>query len=194
MIYFSKDLFITQSKNFQNLQLFSPLNFFPPSIFLHMIANIFIFLATFTLVLFIVARKYQSQLVERIKLIKNKYIREDMKMVFIVNMDLKMAQGKKISQCMHAYDGIINKVNLNQVYFDKYNAWKFTGCAKICLKASYEEIKTILSELKSSSNVNYYLVRDAGRTQVAPNSATVLAIGPDKIETIDAYSGHLRLM
>ena len=37
------------------------------------------------------------------------------------------------------------------------------------------------------------LIRDAGRTQVAPGSKTVLAVGPGTIQKIDAVTGHLKL-
>lgn len=37
------------------------------------------------------------------------------------------------------------------------------------------------------------IVRDAGRTQVASGSKTVLAIGPGLEETINSVTGHLKL-
>ncbi len=36
-------------------------------------------------------------------------------------------------------------------------------------------------------------IRDAGRTQIAPGSKTVLAIGPGDKAIIDQVSGHLKL-
>jgi PTH2 family peptidyl-tRNA hydrolase len=42
--------------------------------------------------------------------------------------------------------------------------------------------------------LNYYLVHDAGRTQIAAGSATVLAIGPALVEDIDTLTGHLKLL
>lgn len=39
-----------------------------------------------------------------------------------------------------------------------------------------------------------YLVVDAGRTQIAAGSKTVLAIGPAPKSQIDAVTGHLRLL
>ena len=37
------------------------------------------------------------------------------------------------------------------------------------------------------------LVRDAGRTQVAAGTATVLAVGPGNAALIDQLTGHLKL-
>jgi len=39
-----------------------------------------------------------------------------------------------------------------------------------------------------------YLVIDAGRTQVAPNTATVLAVGPASGKLLNKLTGHLKLM
>ena len=39
-----------------------------------------------------------------------------------------------------------------------------------------------------------YQVMDAGRTQVAPGSKTVLAIGPAPVKAIDEITGHLKLL
>ncbi len=39
-----------------------------------------------------------------------------------------------------------------------------------------------------------YLVVDAGRTQIAPGSRTVLALGPAPKSLIDQLTGHLRLL
>ena len=36
-------------------------------------------------------------------------------------------------------------------------------------------------------------VRDAGHTQVAPGTKTVLCVGPDKARKIDSITGHLKL-
>jgi PTH2 family peptidyl-tRNA hydrolase len=39
-----------------------------------------------------------------------------------------------------------------------------------------------------------YLVADAGRTQIAAGSRTVLAVGPYGGTDVDEVSGHLKLM
>ena len=43
-------------------------------------------------------------------------------------------------------------------------------------------------------NISYYLVVDAGRTQIPTSSVTVLGIGPDEDEIIDEVTGDLKLL
>ena len=42
--------------------------------------------------------------------------------------------------------------------------------------------------------IQCYIVVDAGRTQIAPNSRTVLAIGPAPVDELDTVTGHLKLL
>ena len=51
-----------------------------------------------------------------------------------------------------------------------------------------------LAAAASSSGFMNYLVVDAGRTQISPNSKTVLAIGPAPKSQLDEITGHLKLL
>ena len=51
-----------------------------------------------------------------------------------------------------------------------------------------------LSAAAANSGLMTYLVVDAGRTQIAAGSKTVLAIGPALKSQIDAVTGHLKLL
>lgn len=51
-----------------------------------------------------------------------------------------------------------------------------------------------IKKLAARRNLNHCLIRDAGRTQIAAGSATVLAIGPALVAEIDAITGHLKLL
>ena len=69
-----------------------------------------------------------------------------------------------------------------------------SGQTKIALKVpTGEEMERIRRLACQEGLVNYQVV-DAGRTQVAPGSKTVLAIGPAPIKTIDEITGHLKLL
>ena len=45
----------------------------------------------------------------------------------------------------------------------------------------------------AAAGVVSYLVEDAGRTQVAPGSRTVLAVGPAPVRVLDPLTRHLKL-
>lgn len=53
-----------------------------------------------------------------------------------------------------------------------FKIWKATGHAKVILKASQEQIESMIGEPETM------YIRDAGRTQIAPNSLTVLGFYP----------------
>ena len=55
------------------------------------------------------------------------------------------------------------------------------------------EMETIKA-LALSLNLNFCVIKDAGRTQIAPGSKTVLAIGPGPASIIDKCTGHLKLL
>ena len=88
-----------------------------------------------------------------------------MKQVMVVRTDLKMGKGKIAAQCCHGSIG----------------AYKRT---------SPEKIKKQIAQ----RNISYYLVVDAGRTQIPTSSVTVLGIGPDEDEIIDEVTGDLKLL
>lgn len=56
--------------------------------------------------------------------------------------------------------------------------WEDYGQPKVVLKVDSEEELMQLMQKALSMGLNASVVRDAGRTQIAPGSKTVLAIGP----------------
>lgn len=72
--------------------------------------------------------------------------------------------------------------------------WENSGCAKICLKVETEREMMTIRKGASVRGLNFYLVHDAGRTQIAAGSATVLAVGPGLVEEIDILTGQLKLL
>lgn len=117
---------------------------------------------------------------------------EEFKVVLVVRTDLGMGKGKIAAQCCHAAVGVFEKA----VYKDPeaLKVWQYTGQAKVALKTdSVDEIKQIADNAKKMGLLTS-LVRDAGRTQIAPNSITVLGIGPAPKDVIDKVTGHLKLL
>jgi peptidyl-tRNA hydrolase, PTH2 family len=114
------------------------------------------------------------------------------KVVLIVNQDLKMGKGKVAAQCGHAVLGVY-KAAVNSCPVS-LRMWELSGQAKIALKVDSEREMLSLMTLASKAGLNCYLVRDAGRTQIAAGSKTVLAIGPSPTAEIDRITGHLKLL
>jgi len=72
--------------------------------------------------------------------------------------------------------------------------WEQTGQAKIALKASSEQELKELAKVGRAHGLGVSLIQDAGRTQIARGSTTVLGIGPGSRATIDKVTGHLSLL
>ncbi|KAJ6653679.1 hypothetical protein lerEdw1_008805 [Lerista edwardsae] len=115
----------------------------------------------------------------------------DFKMVIVVRSDLKMGKGKVAAQCSHAAVSTYKQVQRRNPELLKQ--WEYCGQPKVVLKAPDEEtLIQLLSEAKLLG-LTVSLIQDAGRTQIAPGSRTVLGIGPGPTEIVDKVSGHLKL-
>ena len=118
-------------------------------------------------------------------------LRGEVKMVLVVRQDLKMGKGKAAAQCAHAAVGAYKKAARHQPAVLK--KWERDGQAKITLKADTEEVLAELELVAKSQKLITSLIFDAGRTQIAAGSMTVLAVGPGPAEIIDSVTGHLKL-
>ncbi|XP_055381379.1 probable peptidyl-tRNA hydrolase 2 [Condylostylus longicornis] len=114
------------------------------------------------------------------------------KMLLIVRNDLKMGKGKIAAQCGHAAVDAYQKAKRRIP--DIVNQWECTGCAKVALKVESEKELMDIKKAAESRNFITSLIRDAGRTQIEPNTKTVLAVGPDIADELDKVTGHLRLL
>lgn len=116
----------------------------------------------------------------------------DLKMILVVRNDLKMGKGKIGAQCGHAAVGAYQ--NCVKRFPQLVRRWDDNGSAKIAVKVDSEEEMMSVFKAARDKNLNTCLIRDAGRTQIAPNSKTVLAIGPASSHEIDQVTGHLKLL
>ncbi|RLM65117.1 peptidyl-tRNA hydrolase 2, mitochondrial-like [Panicum miliaceum] len=116
---------------------------------------------------------------------------EDFKMVLVVRNDLKMGKGKIAAQCSHATLGLFKK--LQQRAPKSLRRWERCGQVKVVVKIESEEDMLILQGRAKSLNLPTHITIDAGRTQIAPNSRTVMAIlGP--ADMVDDVTGGLKLL
>ncbi|CAH8847464.1 unnamed protein product [Trichobilharzia szidati] len=121
-----------------------------------------------------------------------KHVPGKMKMVLIVRSDLKMGCGKIAAQCSHAalacYEAIISQ---NPGILE---TWESQGQPKIVLRVDgYDDMLKLSDKAESLGLVNS-IIHDAGHTQVAAGTATVLGIGPGLASEIDRVSGDLKLL
>lgn len=141
--------------------------------------------------------------------------RKNFKMVIVVNTTLKMGKGKigelnieiaktdflelnpsvcpttwidAGAQCAHGACGALETAPEAKV-----RAWKQQGQAKVCLQATQVQMLELAQQARRMG-LNHCLVADAGRTQIAPGSKTVLAVGPDDTDAINALTGTLKLL
>jgi PTH2 family peptidyl-tRNA hydrolase len=79
-------------------------------------------------------------------------------------------------------------------YPENVEIWESSGQAKIVVSVNSENELMDLCEKAKNKNLPSYLVRDAGRTQVASGTATVCAVGPGSKILVDSITGHLNLL
>ncbi|KAL8162658.1 hypothetical protein V2J09_014147 [Rumex salicifolius] len=129
-------------------------------------------------------------------------ILKDFKMVLVVRNDLKMGKGKIAAQCSHATLGLYKKLvncapkalssmfNVLNLVLATYR-WERCGQVKVVVKTESEEEMLFLQERANSAELLTHITIDAGRTQIAPNSRTVMAImGPaDMVDDVTGDSG-----
>lgn len=116
------------------------------------------------------------------------------KMVIAVNSELKMGQGKMASQVSHACLGIYKEMVQT---IDKYSkmlfAWQQYGETIVVVKVEKTAKLFELRERAEQLSLPHYLVEDAGLTQIAPGSATVLGVF-GKVSDVDQVTGDLQLL
>lgn len=108
---------------------------------------------------------------------------------FLVRDDLKMSNGKTATQCCHAIEELLQTCDqrLKKPYLQ--------GCRKkVCLKVKDKLEFEWISESCRDKGVPYYIVKDAGLTEVKSGEETVMGIGPIQKSLSSALLGHLKLL
>ncbi|KAL7410018.1 peptidyl-tRNA hydrolase [Mrakia frigida] len=117
---------------------------------------------------------------------------EECKLVLIVRTDLKMTKGKIAAQCGHATLACYKTLLASNPALLAH--WERTGQAKIALQIASEDDLLLLQATAQSLNLCARDIQDAGRTQIAAGSRTVLGIGPGPVRLINEVTGHLKLL
>merc|ERR1712179_848234 len=125
-------------------------------------------------------KQKSKSITERKQPIRAKKKIEDCKMVLVVRNDLKMGKGKAAAQCSHAAVGAYKIAKKSSA--SVLRAWEKCGQPKIVTKVDNEDELLKIYQNGRSLNLICSVIQDAGRTQIAPGSKTVVAIlGEEKI-------------
>lgn len=115
----------------------------------------------------------------------------EFKMILVVRNDLKMGKGKVAAQCSHAAVSAYKQVQRRNPELLKQ--WEYCGQPKVVVKAPDEDTLIELLAHAKEMGLPVSLIQDAGRTQIAPGSRTVLGIGPGPADLVDCVTGDLKL-
>ncbi len=103
-----------------------------------------------------------------------------------------MGTGKKCAQSCHASISSSDIVRVKNK--DVWKKWKNSGQKKVILRiSSMEDLSEIIQKL-GKAEIPYFLVKDAGLTQLSPGTTTALGIGPVLTTRIDKITGELKLL
>lgn len=71
--------------------------------------------------------------------------------------------------------------------------WALSGTRKVVVKVDSEAELYEIKKNAEKAGLNAVIIHDAGLTQIASGSPTVVAIGPAYSKNIDKITGHLKL-
>ncbi len=83
---------------------------------------------------------------------------------------------------------------MKQKDYEVLKKWENLGQPKVVVKVDSEEEFLSIAEISRSKGLPTTVIRDAGRTQIAPGSKTVLGVGPAISEMVDQVTNHLKLL
>jgi len=111
--------------------------------------------------------------------------------VLVVRTDLGMTSGKIAAQCSHATLACYQVLRAENPVL--LRQWERAGQTKVALRCEHEEELLLLKAQAQSLNLCARSIQDAGRTQIAAGSRTVLGIiGPTRL--VNQVTGELKLL
>ncbi len=113
----------------------------------------------------------------------------EIKFVIVVRKDLDMGCGKIAAQVGHACSTVVyNDRDITHKWFTDGNQRK--SVLKVRSESELIELIKKARELRILTTA----IRDAGKTQVDPNTLTCCGFGPDISSKLDKVTGHLKLL
>ena len=119
-------------------------------------------------------------------------VQQDVKLVLIVNTELKMGKGKIAAQVGHA--AVSSTLKCGKKEPELLDSWLASGQKKICVKGLDANHLLALEKSAKSKGILSTKIHDAGHTQIPSGSLTVLALGPDTDSSLSSITGDLKLL
>ncbi len=114
---------------------------------------------------------------------------ENIKYVIVVRKDLGMGVGKIAGQVGHACSSVVWH-NIDYV-----SDWiNYGNQRKTVLKINSENELIELIKKAKVLDILTTIIRDAGKTQVEPDTMTCCGFGPDLPQKLDKLTGNLKLL
>jgi len=113
------------------------------------------------------------------------------KLVIVIREDLEMSPGKLAAQVAHAAVTCALEAKAKKTKW--FSEWYREGQRKVVLKSrDLQELKA-LGEKARRAGLTHAMIQDAGLTELPPNTATCLGIGPAPEREVDQITGSLPL-
>ncbi len=113
----------------------------------------------------------------------------EIKQVIVVRKDLKLPKGKLAVQVAHASVECVIKSDKDTIH-----TWYNNGMKKVVVYVNDLKELLRLKTFADQAGLTNALIRDAGRTVVAPGTITCLGIGPDYSKKIDELTKDLPIL
>lgn len=116
----------------------------------------------------------------------------ELKMWLAVRTDLPLSRGKLATQSGHAYQWLT--VRAMQQIPEVFQKYLRMATPKITVRVDGEGALHRVAEEAKKAGIPFYLVHDAGRSEVEPGTATVCAFGPAYREDLPSFLKRLQLL
>lgn len=114
------------------------------------------------------------------------------KQVMVVREDLGISKGKLAAQVAHASLSAAEKARKQNSKW--YKNWRNERQKKVVVKIpTKKELKDLKKEAEIQ-NLPNKLIKDAGLTELPPETPTVLGVGPAPDDEVDKVTGDLKLL
>lgn len=116
----------------------------------------------------------------------------ELKMWLVVRRDIPMSRGKVLAQAGHAYGQLYRYLTLMQPGL--MMAYLECNQPKVTVTARDEARLAQVARTCAAAGIPHILVCDAGRSELEPNTPTVVAFGPCLRDELPSVLARLQLM